>query len=295
MLHPTHKIALAVILFGLLLLPNAMWGQKEPARSVKDEAKLFSEKGIEKANSVIAKIKDKHHKDLWIETLEKLPDNEKPAKWAQKRVEDAGMDGVYIVITTKPKHFEFYVSNKTRDSGLFTIADRDELIKILKGNLGKKNDEALLKVANYTLEALNKRSPKAATGEFARFIGEWVGPPVEIVIRSPKLSAIREINAKGQLYLRFSDIQGKPYLDLGYVRTENSASIGVFRNCLFEMKENGKDRQIVIRNANEEGSVVLTYELADDTLRITSSGKVAVSDVKGLVDLSGEWKRLAQK
>jgi hypothetical protein len=61
------------------------------------------------------------------------------------------------------------------------------------------------------------------------------------------------------------------------------------------MKEKGKERQIVIRNGNEDGSVVLTYELTDDTLKITSSGKVAVPDAREIVDLSGEWKRAAGK
>jgi hypothetical protein len=296
MLHPACKIGLAVVAFGLLLLPNAMWGQKEPARAVKDEAKLFSEKAIEEANSIIAKIKEKHHKDLLIETMDEGPAAKEAAKWASERYNNAKVDGVYMVITKKPHHFEIVVGKKTRESGLFTTADRDELVSILKGNLGKDRDEALLLVAKFTLDALNKRTSAKPGGEFTKLIGEWLGPPVDVAVRAKKLNAIPDITVKGQLYLRFSEIRNKPYLDLGYnVPNKEGPSLGVFRTCLFQMKEKGKERQIVIRNGNEDGSVVLTYELTDDTLKITSSGKVAVPDAREIVDLSGEWKRAAGK
>jgi hypothetical protein len=290
MLHPTHKLALAVILFGLLLLPNAMWGQKERPSSVKDEVKLFSDKAIEEANSVIAKIKVRHQKDLRIETVEKGPGDETPAKWAQQRAQDAGTDGVYIVISLKPKHFEVYVSPKTRESGLFTIADRDELVKILKSNLGKKSDEALLQVANYTLETMNKRTTVKPASEFTPLVGEWLGPSVDVKIKTDRKEEINQSAAKGKLYLRLSEIRGKPYLDLGYsVPTAENVPLVVFRNYSFELKQNDKERTIVIPYGKKD--VVLTYELDEETLKIKASGKLPIPDVAEAVDLSGEWTR----
>jgi hypothetical protein len=162
MLHPACKIGLTVVACGLLLLPNAMWGQKERPRQVQDEAKLFSEKAIEEANSIIAKIKETHRKDLWIETVEKGPEKAAAAKWAENRFNSAGGDGVYVLITTEPKHFEIVVSPKTRDMGYFTLANRDEVKKILAKNLKDHKDETLLKVAQYTLDVMNEARAKFA-------------------------------------------------------------------------------------------------------------------------------------
>jgi hypothetical protein len=162
MLHPTHKIALVVIACGLLLFPNAMLGQKGKAREVQDEAKLFGDKAIEQTNGIIAKIKDKVKKDLVIETLDEGPDKA-PAKWAEKRFAATGADGVYIVITKQPRIFEIVVGKKTRDKGYFTIANRDEIKSILNKNLKDKRDEALVKVAQYTLEAMSENAKKYAT------------------------------------------------------------------------------------------------------------------------------------
>jgi hypothetical protein len=292
MLHPASKIGLTVVAFGLLFLPNAMWGQKERVLQVRDEAKLFSEKAIEEANAIVAKIKEKHLKDLLIETMGEGPAAKEAAKWASERAKNAKVDGVYIVITKKPRHFEVVVGNKTRESGLFTIADRDELARILKGNLGKDRDEALLLVAKYTLDALNKRTNTKPGGEFTKLIGEWLGPPVEVAVKTDRNAEIKEGTAKGHLYLRFSEIGSKRCLDLGYnVRTVENTPLGVFRNYLFELQQNGKERTIVIPYAKRD--VVLTYEWAEDTLKIRASGKLPIPDVAEPVDLSGEWKRLS--
>jgi uncharacterized membrane protein YgcG len=162
MLHPTHKIALVVIACGLLLFPNEMWGQKGKPREVQDEAKLFSEKAIEETNAIIAKIKEKVKKDLVVETVEKGPDRAAAAKWAAERFADTGAEGVYIVIATNPKLFEIVVSKKTREMGYFTIANRDEIKSLLTKNLKDKRDEALVRVAQYTFEAMSENAKKLA-------------------------------------------------------------------------------------------------------------------------------------
>jgi hypothetical protein len=194
MLHPTHKIGLAVILGGLLLLPNAMWGQKGKPREIQDEAKLFGEKAIENANAIIAKIKEKHQKDLWIETVEKGPEKAVAAKWAEKRASTAGIDGVYIVITTQPRLFEIVVGNKTRDKGYFTNANRDEVKKILAKNLKDNRDEALVKIAQYTLdtmdEATKKSVPRLVKDEAKLFSEDAVKDANAIVVK------IRETHQK---------------------------------------------------------------------------------------------------
>jgi hypothetical protein len=306
MVHPAYKIGLAVVAVGLLgplaaqtfLSGNTsglflLGGQKDKPRQVQDEAKLFTEKAIEEANSLIAKIKETHQKDLLIETKEKGPAAKAAAKWAFERATTLGVEGIYIIITTEPRHFEVYVTEKTRKSGLITIGDRDEIVALLKGNLGKNKDDALLKVVNYTQDTFNKRAIKPA-GDFQLLIGEWLGPPVEVAVKTDKTAEIKEGMAKGNLYLRFSDVRGKPCLDLGYnVRTLENISLSVARNYSFDLKQNGKERTIVVPYAKKD--VVLTYEWAEDTLKIKASGTLPIPDVAEPVDLSGEWKRLSPK
>lgn len=175
MLHPTHKIALIIIACGLLLFPNAMWGQKDKARQVQDEAKLFGEKAIADANAIIAKIKEKHQKDLVIETVEKGPEKAGATKWAEKRFAETGADGVYIVITTQPKLFEIVVSPKAREKGYFTVKNRDEIKSILAKNLKDNRDEALVKIAQATLDAMNENAPKPVAPRVVNDEGKLFG------------------------------------------------------------------------------------------------------------------------
>src|ERR1019366_3999547 len=160
MLQSAYKLALAAALFGLLLAPGTSWGQAQRPRKVHDEAGFFSKEAINDANADIAKIKERHHKDLWIETVEKGPDKKSADRWAQKRAHENGVDGVYIVISKDPKHFEIYVGNKTREKGYFTTEDRDKVMEILRTNLGKNKDKALTEAAQYTLDTMNRHAPK---------------------------------------------------------------------------------------------------------------------------------------
>jgi hypothetical protein len=154
------RIGLTIAFCGLLLLPVASQEQKKEAAGVQDEANLFGKDAINQATEIIAKIREKHRKDLRIDTVEKLPDTVTSVEaWAAERAKKSGMDGVYVVITKQPKRLEVLANEKTRTSGLFTQENRDQLAKILKSELGKTPDEALIKAANYTLEAMNKNAP----------------------------------------------------------------------------------------------------------------------------------------
>src|SRR5262245_31272737 len=114
MLHSLLRTGLVLAFFGLLLAPGTTWAQgKERPRKVSDDANLFTAGAIKEANEVIAEIKKKHHKDLVIETRKSV--DGKPAEWVKQHADEIGVDGVYILITTQPKHFEIYVGNKTRE------------------------------------------------------------------------------------------------------------------------------------------------------------------------------------
>jgi uncharacterized protein len=159
MLHSLFRSGLVLACLGLFLVPGTTWAQKDRPRKVSDEAKLFSADAIKEANGVIADIKKKHHKDLMIETRESVEGD--PAKWVRKQADEIGIDGVLILITTKPKHFEIYVGNKTREK-YFLTDNRDRVKEILKSNLGKNRDQALGDVVHYTLESMDKNVPAVA-------------------------------------------------------------------------------------------------------------------------------------
>ena len=223
MLHPTHKIGLAVILCGLLLFPNAMWGQKGKPREIQDEAKLFGGKAIEDANSIIAKIKEKHQKDLWIETVEKGPEKAAAAKWAEKRASTAGIDGVYIVITTEPRHFEIVIGKKTREKGYFTDANRDEVKKILSKNLKDNRDEALVKIAQYTLDTMNeyakKNGPRLVKDDAKLFGDDAIKDANAIVVK------IREMHQK-DLFIETME-KGPDSKDFATFTRDRAGKLGV--------------------------------------------------------------------
>lgn len=158
MLPSTCRIGLTVVILAALLASHALAGNK--SRPVQDDAKLFGAKALDEANALIAKIKDKHGKDLVIETKEKGAANlESAEKQAAARAEQlatkSGLDGVYIIITKDPKQLQIQLIKKGK--GFLTLEDRNELVKILRSNLGKDPNDALLKVTQRTLEIVADR------------------------------------------------------------------------------------------------------------------------------------------
>src|SRR5262245_53880492 len=127
-------------LFALALAIGWLVGAHE-ARAVypppvKDDGKLFTAKGLEKANAKIKEIYKKYKKDLVVETIEALSvDEEKKAKeegnkkyfarLAVKRIDDLGVNGVYLIVSKKPRWAQFEMDPGTRKS-TFTNANRDK-------------------------------------------------------------------------------------------------------------------------------------------------------------------------
>ncbi len=167
MFQTFSKLGLAAALCGLMLVPSVTWAQGVIAKKVHDEAGIFSKDTVARANKVIANIKEKHKKDLFIETIEKdkAPPKEERAKWAKQRFEDFAIDGVYVVIVHgKGLGYQFYVGDKTRTSGYFGTKDMDKLKTILDTQLSKNADDTLTEVVNYTLETMNEHAQtKGAT------------------------------------------------------------------------------------------------------------------------------------
>src|SRR5687767_10490012 len=113
MWHTACKWSLAAALFGLLLVPGAALSQR--AKQVQDESGLLSPSAISQANKLIATIKERHRKDLFIETVQKGVDKEKASQWARDRFNSSGIDGVYVVISNNPKYYRIQVGDRTDD------------------------------------------------------------------------------------------------------------------------------------------------------------------------------------
>src|SRR5689334_9544287 len=76
MLNSLCRVGLTAVLFGLLFVPNAALAQDKRVRHVQDDAKLFKKDQIEQADKLIARIKEVHKKDLFIETVAEGPEKD---------------------------------------------------------------------------------------------------------------------------------------------------------------------------------------------------------------------------
>lgn len=127
---------------------------------VSDEGKFFSADAITKANQKIKDIQRVYRKDLLIETVPSVPTalerrfKELGAKdffieWTRRRAEEAGVKGIYILISKKPGHLQIEVDQQTRNQG-FGLDDRDALAKKMVALFGQKNnDGALLEAVGF--------------------------------------------------------------------------------------------------------------------------------------------------
>jgi uncharacterized protein len=159
MLHSLFRAGLAMGLFGLLLVPGTAWAQDRRVRHVQDDAHLFSKEAISDANAVIAKIHDRHKKDLFIETVKEGPKEkaDRP-KWSRDRFNEYKLDGVYVVFCKEPHFFRIEDGNKTRATGFFGAEDVKELERIIKEK--QTNDEMLKRIANFVLDTMDQHAPK---------------------------------------------------------------------------------------------------------------------------------------
>jgi hypothetical protein len=168
MVRATSWIWATLILAGCLAAAPSAFAQKpdpknDPPRKVNDEVGLFSKEAIQAADDEIAKIKSAYHKDLLIETREQgKADPQEFRQWAEEQAKELRVDGIYILITKQPKHFEILVGKQTLKAGVFTINDESKLQKILKENLGKKPDDALRLVVEQVHATFRNKGAHAA-------------------------------------------------------------------------------------------------------------------------------------
>jgi hypothetical protein len=131
-----------------------------PARAVfpppiKDDGKFFKVETLDKANKKIREIYENYRKDVVVETIASLSDEQEKqikdegkekffARLALERAKAQGVNGIYILLCKKPTHLQVHMDPRTQKKD-FTAANRRTLIEKLIAEFKEgKFDEGLL-------------------------------------------------------------------------------------------------------------------------------------------------------
>ena len=169
------RSALLVGCLGLLLPAIAIAQPPTKVFRISDEAKMFTKDTLDKADLKVQQIKRDYNKDVFVETLPKLPpaamksydsakgDKEKTKFWrdfAGKRYADEGVSGVYVLITKEPSHLRVHVGEKTIKKA-FTEKNRSDAQTILVDHFKKDDfDIGLLTVLDQIDTSLGRNIDK---------------------------------------------------------------------------------------------------------------------------------------
>ncbi len=173
-MKPVFAMMLTILLAGPVLAGP-------PSRpAVIDKAKLFGPQAVERANQRIATIREEYHIDLYIDTLQELPDVD-TAKFlsmrsrerakvyqnvAEERADEAGVDGIYVLVTTNPGNIVLVGWPGRRNSedlplekgGGLSYTKRDtRMRKPFVRELGKDPDGALLRLVDHFSAVVQER------------------------------------------------------------------------------------------------------------------------------------------
>src|SRR5205809_697577 len=119
----TRILLISAVLAGGMLLAAPSAQAATPG--VKDQAGFFSKEAVTKANGVIHEIQSRFHKEVVVETMLSVPEEDKDEvkdkagrdrffpRWARERAADLKVNGIYIVITKVPGHVQVEVGNET--------------------------------------------------------------------------------------------------------------------------------------------------------------------------------------
>jgi hypothetical protein len=183
-----HCVVLAI--FTTLLL----WAGAAQAQ-VHDNAGIFSQSAVDKANSAMTQIQEKHNKQFVVETFAKVPDDKLDQlqqlgdeqffdQWLTERAQYENVNGVYALVCMDPNHhyIDIRAGKNTTARGEFTNADAQRVLGVMKADFhAKRYDEGLQQSVDevdriYTtnISTHNRNSNSAASPSAAP---TWI-PPV---------------------------------------------------------------------------------------------------------------------
>jgi len=164
----TILTALALLVAPLLAL------QSPPAHAavaeVVDNAGFFSADAVRQANQKLDDLDAQHHKQMRVETYAQIPADQRNGytdanqrqffqRWTVRRAEQAGVNGVMVLICREPAQIQVEIGKRTAASGVFTQADRVRMVKALGDAFKAKNyDDGLNRAAEIFASAISSRS-----------------------------------------------------------------------------------------------------------------------------------------
>lgn len=140
-----------------------------PARAeVRDEAEFFSARVEQQADERMQRIRQQHGKDVVVETLPALTGAPAPGKAredflqteATRRGQEAGVNGLYVMISRKPSSFYIGIDPDTQKQ-MFTSSDRVRVREIIKERFNANDFDGGLVAA---LDAIDKTFAANASG-----------------------------------------------------------------------------------------------------------------------------------
>jgi hypothetical protein len=156
--HSGRCVALFCLTFGWALAGRAA----AVAPEVKDDGKFFSADAVKKANEQVRELFRKYDRDLLFETFATVPADQAEKvkemsseerslffkKWAEQRMREAVVNGVYVLVTRQPAHIRVEVSAKARSA--FGERDIPPLVQLLVEKFrAKQFDEGLLDAVKF--------------------------------------------------------------------------------------------------------------------------------------------------
>ena len=180
-LPPFRQASVAAITFVALW---AVFVAPAPAQ-VKDAADYFSESAEKQASELIERIRQTHGKDVVVETVPAVPGAPAPGPAREeffqnevsRRGKEAGVNGVYILVSRKPESFYVGVDPATQERA-FTLKDRgrvrDQLLSRFKAKDFDGGIVSALQSIDQTLAA-NASGGATSGGDAAAGAGATAG------------------------------------------------------------------------------------------------------------------------
>jgi len=174
--HPAFvalSTAMAIAALLLLTIRSGAADDTAPGSGVHDNAGIFSADAVRRADDAIGQLRERHRRDLMIETDSQVPDEQQAALdregkarffagWAAARAKSNGVNGVLVLICMRPGHVEIVEAGEGSEKA-FTPKDRDELSTALGKVLGEKQyDDALARTVAFVQKRMDANEPVRA-------------------------------------------------------------------------------------------------------------------------------------
>jgi hypothetical protein len=143
------------------------------APQIKDDGKFFSPETVKKMNAEIREIYGRYRRDVVVETLLTLPDDQKDKlkamsseeknrfwrRLAEERAEAQVVHGVFILACKEPAHLQVFVTQKEQQT--FSREDQEKMVNLLLSKFRQKEfDEGLTAVVKFIRDKLAAKAPK---------------------------------------------------------------------------------------------------------------------------------------